>query len=122
FRWFPHRPMPHKLRHRKPANNRVAFPSGKSVSIIGAGRVGTALGIALKHTGYTVNRVVAKHSASARRAVKLIGSGTAHSWKQFTGLSPAGFESDILIIATPDDVMAQTVEALANLLIDPLPD
>src|SRR5215813_7494999 len=44
-----------------------------SVSIIGAGRLGTALAIALNRAGHSIALIVARHAASARRANKLSG-------------------------------------------------
>ena len=42
------------------------------VSIIGTGRLGTALAIALAQEGYSIGALVARHRKSARRAAVLL--------------------------------------------------
>src|SRR5262245_37891165 len=108
--------MPSKQRHRNASKRRTKAESKISVSIVGAGRVGTALGIALERADYAIDAVVAKHSASARRAAQLIGAGTAYSWTRFAQQKAPISRSQVLIIATPDDVLRRTVDELASLL------
>lgn len=93
-----------------------------SVSIIGAGRVGTALGIALKNAGYQISLVVTKHSPSARRAARLIDAGTPYSRTKLAKADPSLAAKSILIIATPDDVIADTAAELAARLPLAKPD
>jgi predicted short-subunit dehydrogenase-like oxidoreductase (DUF2520 family) len=90
-----------------------------SVSIIGAGRVGTALGLALKAANYRVEIVVTKHRVSARRAAKLLGPQTVGvAEAQLDGLSRsqvASFDrASLIIIATPDDSIAPLAKRLAT--------
>src|SRR5436853_5739151 len=90
-----------------------------SVSIIGAGRVGTALGLALKAANYRVEIVVTKHRASAQRAAKLIGPQTVGlADAQLDGLSRSQVASfnraSLIIIATPDDVITRVANRLAT--------
>ncbi|HSQ25325.1 MAG TPA: Rossmann-like and DUF2520 domain-containing protein [Pyrinomonadaceae bacterium] len=92
-----------------------------SVSIIGAGRLGTALAIALDKAGHSINLIVASHAATARRASKLAGGqGLGLSAKQFRQLLPKHRElleqSSLILIATPDDMIASIAEELAVLL------
>ena len=47
----------------------------KTVSIIGAGVVGTAVGRLLRERGYAVKGVTARHIDKAGRAVNFIGAG-----------------------------------------------
>ena len=88
------------------------------VSIIGAGRIGTALGIALNKAGHSLNLIVAKHTASAKRAARLAGGRTlALSVKQ-TQQPKSDYreqlrESDVIFIATPDDVISSVADELA---------
>src|SRR5213080_1000416 len=82
-----------------------------SVSIIGAGRVGTALGLALKTANYRVEIVVTRHRVSARRAATLIGPQTVGlAEAQLDRLSRSQVASfnraSLIIIATPDDSIA----------------
>jgi len=83
-----------------------------SVSIIGAGRVGTAFGIGLRKAGYKIDLLVAKHERSAKRAARLIGSPVvALSAAQFRRLTKTNVpQSSLIIIATPDGV----IESIAN--------
>ncbi|HEY0546678.1 MAG TPA: DUF2520 domain-containing protein [Pyrinomonadaceae bacterium] len=86
------------------------FPHDSSVSIIGAGRLGVALGIALAARGFEVEAIVARRLSHARRAAKLIGQRTrALSSAQLDKLKPAS----IVFITTPDDVIESVAEELA---------
>jgi hypothetical protein len=71
-----------RKRQPKSETSRSSAPAQKraqrfTISIIGAGRMGTALGLALQRAGYPIQAVVAKHLLSAQRAAKLIGGGTS---------------------------------------------
>ena len=88
------------------------------ISIIGAGRMGTALGKALRRAEYPIEVVVAKTAASARRAAKLIGGEptalaerqrNAAAWRHLV-------ESDLLLISTPDDVIQPVAKRLAGII------
>jgi predicted short-subunit dehydrogenase-like oxidoreductase (DUF2520 family) len=98
------------------ARRRIAAP----VSIIGGGRVGTALGLALKRAGYQIDVVVTKRPSSARRAAKVFGRKTlALSALQLDKLGPAQLarlDQSSLIFATPDDLIARLARQLSNLL------
>ena len=114
---------PPLIAKRHPELKPTASPRGQklSISIVGAGRLGTALAMALHEAGHRINLVVAKHAASAKRAARLAGGqGVALSAKQFRELAPKHRElleqSSLIVIATPDDVIAVTAEELAALL------
>ena len=86
------------------------------VSIIGTGRLGTALAIALAREGYSIAALVARRRERARRAAALLrqilgGSTRVMAVKELAGL-PA---PELLIIATPDDQIAKVAETLAKL-------
>jgi len=85
-----------------------------SVSIIGAGRVGTALGIGLRKAGYPIDLIVAKRQSSAKHSAHLIGKPVvALSAARFRQLDKTAFPgSPLIIIATPDDIL----ESIANKL------
>jgi len=92
------------------------------VSIIGAGRLGTALGLALKEVGYKIEVVAAKRPATARRAAKIFGPKTlAVSALQLSRLSPSQRvrlnRCSLVLIATPDDVIAQIAQQMAAIFI-----
>ena len=105
---------------RKARNVRRSKPTA-SVAIIGAGRVGTALALSLKECGFQIKVIVAKHAATARRAGLLVGKSTRGvSAAQLSRFSPSELatisRSRLIIIATPDDAIAQVAASLAKLL------
>jgi len=88
------------------------------VSIIGAGRMGTALALALKAAGYRIEVVVAKRLSHARRAAEIVGKGTLGlSIQQMDGLDSTQQvrlrRSSLFLIATPDDSIAKVASRLA---------
>lgn len=83
-----------------------------SVSIIGAGRLGTALGKALASSNYEVEAVVARRIASARRAAKLLGPSTLSLSEKQLHMLPA---SKIVFITTPDAEILKTATSIASL-------
>lgn len=90
----------------------------RSVSIIGAGRVGNALGLALQANGYQIEVVVNKRTNTARQAARAFGPKTlALSAIQLTKLSAGQYDrlnrGSLLLISTPDDIIAATARQLA---------
>jgi predicted short-subunit dehydrogenase-like oxidoreductase (DUF2520 family) len=80
------------------------------IAIIGAGRLGAALGRALGRAGYRIEVVVTRRPAQARKAARLIGPGVLSltpgqlgrlTREQLDRLS----RCDLILIATPDDVI-----------------
>ena len=80
----------------------------KTVAIIGAGRVGGAIGRLLAKSGYTVTAVAARNRATADRARAFIGSG-----EPLTDAVKAAASADIIFITTPDGTIKSTCEAVA---------
>ena len=81
------------------------------VSIIGAGRLGTALALALTSRGYGIRALVARRLSHARKALQMIsGAGMALAENQLAEL-PA---SELILIATPDDVIGSVAAKLAT--------
>lgn len=81
------------------------------VSIIGAGRLGTTLAVALANKGYSIRSVVARRSSSARKAARFLDGDTqALAVKQLDSLRAA----DVFLIATPDDQIAAVATQLAR--------
>jgi predicted short-subunit dehydrogenase-like oxidoreductase (DUF2520 family) len=82
-----------------------------TVSVVGAGRLGTALAMALASCGYRLEAVVARRLTRARRAASLFT-------KQPKALSHAQLNklpnSELILIATPDDAITTTVDRLAD--------
>jgi predicted short-subunit dehydrogenase-like oxidoreductase (DUF2520 family) len=86
-----------------------------SLTIIGAGRVGRALGRALRETGWNIFGVVTRNRPSARRAVRFIGQGHA-----FNGLSRHAVSPRNILIATPDTAIPDLAEELARISAEEL--
>jgi predicted short-subunit dehydrogenase-like oxidoreductase (DUF2520 family) len=104
-------------RPRKPEKKE----SARTVSIIGAGRMGTALALALKAAGCQIEIVVAKHSSHARRAAKAIGGEVLGlSAEQLNHLEPPDLkrfaDSSLVLIATPDDAIPAVAGQVAAII------
>jgi len=85
--------------------------SKPSFSIVGSGRLGTALAIAMSSAGYRSEAVVTRHPARAKKAAALVGGATlALSANELHLLPP----SKIVFIATPDDEIANGAQTLAD--------
>jgi predicted short-subunit dehydrogenase-like oxidoreductase (DUF2520 family) len=82
----------------------------RTVAIVGAGRVGQALGRLLARADYTIAEVVARRAASARAAARFIGAGRPSSIRALDRLG-----ADLVLIATPDDEIATAAARLAAL-------
>jgi predicted short-subunit dehydrogenase-like oxidoreductase (DUF2520 family) len=81
-----------------------------SLSIIGAGRVGRALGRRLRELGWRIGAVTTRSEASARSAVRFIGAGNPHA-----GLTRQTLASRVILIAVPDDEIAAVAKDLARI-------
>ena len=83
-----------------------------TVSIIGPGRLGTALAVALSARGYSVEAVVGRTPGSSRRVASRLGSGTLRlSTKQLDRLPNTQF----VFITTPDGTILNVAKHLAGL-------
>src|SRR5580700_8446781 len=85
------------------------------VAIIGAGRVGCALGRRLHEKGWRIGPVVTRSMGTARAARRRIGGGVPQA-----GLTEAVLAADVVLISTPDRAIAETAEALARIVPGPL--
>ncbi|HZE68593.1 MAG TPA: Rossmann-like and DUF2520 domain-containing protein [Pyrinomonadaceae bacterium] len=99
--------MPSKTRN-SPSSNR----NRPSVSIIGAGRLGSALAVALENADYQIDAVIARRLAKARQTSKLLDGETLPLDENQLSRLPA---SDINIISTPDDQIPVVAKRLADL-------
>jgi len=81
----------------------------KSLAIIGAGRVGRALGRRLRETGWRIILVAAQSEASAKRAVRFIGGG-----RPVAGLPASLTGARVILLTVPDDAIATVAEELAR--------
>ena len=93
----------------------------KSVAIVGAGRLGTVLGAALRKKGFTVRAIVDRRLAAARESRKIIGAGIATrdvgrvgAGGAFGARAAAPRGADIIIIAVPDGEIEGVARKLAR--------
>jgi predicted short-subunit dehydrogenase-like oxidoreductase (DUF2520 family) len=82
----------------------------RSVSIVGAGRLGRALGRSLRRLGWRVGPVVTRSAAHSRASIRAIGAG-----KPLATLTSEVMDADVILLATPDDVLADVARQLAKL-------
>jgi len=81
----------------------------RSISIVGAGRLGRALGRSLRQLGWRIGPVVTRSAAHSRAAVRAIGAG-----KPLATLTSEVMDADVILLATPDDVLADVARQLAK--------
>jgi len=81
-----------------------------AISIIGAGRIGRALGRRLREQGWKIHSVVTRSQGTARRAVRSIGGGRGCS-----DLSPGVLVAPVILIAVPDSVIEEVTTRLASI-------
>ena len=96
-------------------NIRMPAPKRKeksNVSIIGAGRLGTALALALSRNGYAISSLVARQTKSARKAAALLDSKVETYVANQVGLLP---QADLFLVSTPDDQIARVAAQLGTL-------
>ncbi|HXQ74519.1 MAG TPA: Rossmann-like and DUF2520 domain-containing protein [Pyrinomonadaceae bacterium] len=99
--------MPAKKRKEKP-----------EVSIIGTGRLGTTLAVALEANGYSIRSLVARHVQSARRAAAfLVRKVETFGASQLSSVPL----SNLVLITVPDDQIAKVAAQLATRNHDPSP-
>jgi predicted short-subunit dehydrogenase-like oxidoreductase (DUF2520 family) len=82
----------------------------KTLSIVGAGRVGRVLGRRLRELGWKIVAVSGRTEATARKSVRFIGAGRA-----VVGISPDLLASHTILITVPDDAIAQVSDELAHI-------
>jgi predicted short-subunit dehydrogenase-like oxidoreductase (DUF2520 family) len=98
-------PMPDTKRKQKP-----------EVAIIGAGRLGTTLAVALSRKSYTITSLVARSVRSARKSATLLDptlldeAAQVLAAKDLASVRPA----DLYLITTPDDQIATVAAQLAR--------
>lgn len=88
----------------------LSLGMARSVSIVGAGRLGRTLGRNLRRLGWRVGAVVTRSNATARAAVRAIGAGKPHST-----LTRDVMDADVILMMTPDGALADMARKLAGL-------
>jgi predicted short-subunit dehydrogenase-like oxidoreductase (DUF2520 family) len=85
------------------------------VSIIGTGRLGTTLAVALAHSGYTIRSLVSRGVQSARKAARLLDADVqVLAAKQIRTL----IDADLFLITVPDDQIASVARELSEINAD----
>ncbi|NLF30836.1 MAG: DUF2520 domain-containing protein [Planctomycetes bacterium] len=79
------------------------------IAIIGAGVVGTTLGIAARRAGYPVVAVASRTAASARKAARLIGGEPS-----VCSAAEAAGRAELVLLTVSDDAIAPVAAALAG--------
>jgi predicted short-subunit dehydrogenase-like oxidoreductase (DUF2520 family) len=82
----------------------------RTLSIVGAGRVGRTLGKRLRERGWRIGAVVTRSARTARAAVRVIGAG-----KPFSRLTADPLAADVILLCTSDDDLPALVRILAKL-------
>lgn len=82
----------------------------RTLSIVGAGRLGGAFGKRLSALGWRVGAVVTRSTRTARAAVRAMGVG-----KPYGQLTPRVFEADNILLAVPDGQIAEIARGLAKI-------
>lgn len=80
----------------------------RTVSIVGAGKVGTAIGVLLVRAGYEVGSVWSRTPAHAEEAARLTGA------KATAGAADAARSADLVFITTSDDAIAEVCREVAE--------
>ncbi|MDD5544527.1 MAG: DUF2520 domain-containing protein [Acidobacteriia bacterium] len=93
------------------STNSILKPSFNRIVVIGAGRVGQTLARLLSESGYTIEAVVCRSLSAARAARRFTRARRGATRLEETFLSRSG----IIWITTPDDAIASTALALAQL-------
>jgi predicted short-subunit dehydrogenase-like oxidoreductase (DUF2520 family) len=99
--------MPDRKRKEKP-----------EVAIIGTGRLGTALAVALAAKNYSIRSLVARRLETARKAATLVDGATEiFAAKQLRSLPAV----DLVLISVPDDQIARVAAELSTITVDRSP-
>jgi predicted short-subunit dehydrogenase-like oxidoreductase (DUF2520 family) len=81
----------------------------RSVAIIGAGRVGRALGRSLREAGWKITLVGARSETTARKAARFIGAGRAAA-----GLPVTITGASTILLTVPDDAISPVAIELSQ--------
>jgi predicted short-subunit dehydrogenase-like oxidoreductase (DUF2520 family) len=88
----------------------VAHRNSEAVSIVGAGRVGRALGRRLYELGWRIDAVTARSTSNARAAVRVIGAGNPSD-----RLTHQVLNSRVVLVTVPDAAIECAANQLAPL-------
>jgi len=90
------------------------MPKSKpSLTIIGAGRLGTAMAIALSSVGYPIHSLVSRHRARLKQAARLIDERVT-----LLALEELHQVGQLVLITTPDDQLSSVTNQLCRLEVN----
>ncbi|HEX8459600.1 MAG TPA: Rossmann-like and DUF2520 domain-containing protein [Pyrinomonadaceae bacterium] len=101
---------PPRAKARTEARQTPARPT--SVAIVGAGRLGSALAVALDHSGYHIAALVARRGQHARPVARNLSTRPHLLDAARLDLLPDNV--DLILITTPDDQLAEVAARLAE--------
>jgi predicted short-subunit dehydrogenase-like oxidoreductase (DUF2520 family) len=81
----------------------------RSISIVGAGRVGRSLARRLRGLGWAIGAVATRSAATSRAAVRQIGAG-----KPYARLVREILDSKVVLLTTPDGALGNVANTLAS--------
>jgi predicted short-subunit dehydrogenase-like oxidoreductase (DUF2520 family) len=96
------RPHDHRHPHEHAAPGQPPY-----IGIVGAGAVGTALGVALSRAGWPITAVASRDAARRQRFSQLVGGTRA-----FAEATAILDEVELIILAVPDDAIAELAASL----------
>jgi predicted short-subunit dehydrogenase-like oxidoreductase (DUF2520 family) len=82
----------------------------KNLAIVGAGRVGRALGRRLREAGWRIIVVSSRSEAGAKSAAKFMGGG-----RSAAGIPESLVGAGVILLTVPDDALAAVAEQLSQL-------
>ena len=87
-----------------------------AISIIGSGRLGTTLALALARRGYSVQSLVARRTASARKAARLLDNEGQMEVQVLAAKELRSLRfAEVFLITVPDDQIATVASELRRL-------
>jgi predicted short-subunit dehydrogenase-like oxidoreductase (DUF2520 family) len=101
----------------------LARSMARTLSIVGAGRVGKTLAKRLHALGWRIGAVVTRSRATSRAAARAIGAGSPHAMPARGGFKNRALASkvraaivaaDVVLLATPDEAMPAVIKAFAR--------
>ena len=81
------------------------MPAKATIAIVGPGRFGSALAVALSGAGYRVTHVVARHPDSARKLASTVGARVATN-------RSGSIEADVIWLCVPDHQIASAARSI----------
>lgn len=81
----------------------------RTISIIGAGRIGQAFAKRLRILGWHIDAVITSSATSSRAAVRAVGAGTPYG-----AMTRDAINADVILLSTPDGALAPVARELAD--------